>query len=121
MDLKEKFLEGKGVLITGGASGFGKATAYAFGERGADLVLVDINKDLLYETSKEIKSKLRNNINFITDYNIRYYRCSSRKYVFQKILSYLNDYEYLMSRKIEKSIIFRDIGPILFCGHFPAP
>jgi NAD(P)-dependent dehydrogenase (short-subunit alcohol dehydrogenase family) len=50
----EKFLEGKGALITGGASGFGKGVASAFAERGADLVLVDINEELLMETSKKI-------------------------------------------------------------------
>jgi NAD(P)-dependent dehydrogenase (short-subunit alcohol dehydrogenase family) len=49
-----KFLEGKGALITGGASGFGKGVASAFAERGADLVLVDINEELLKETTKEI-------------------------------------------------------------------
>jgi NAD(P)-dependent dehydrogenase (short-subunit alcohol dehydrogenase family) len=55
--MSEKFLEGKGVLITGGASGFGRGVAYAFAERGADLVLVDINEDLLEETYKKIKEK----------------------------------------------------------------
>ena len=50
----EKFLEGKGALITGGASGFGRGVAYAFAERGADLVLVDINEELLMETSKKV-------------------------------------------------------------------
>ena len=39
----ESFLEGKGCLITGGASGFGRAVATAFIEMGTDLVLVDIN------------------------------------------------------------------------------
>ncbi|MFX1337292.1 MAG: SDR family NAD(P)-dependent oxidoreductase [Promethearchaeota archaeon] len=53
----EKFLEGKGVLITGGASGFGRGTAYAFAEQGADLVLVDLNETLLEETSKAIIEK----------------------------------------------------------------
>ncbi|MFX1339211.1 MAG: SDR family NAD(P)-dependent oxidoreductase, partial [Promethearchaeota archaeon] len=43
----EKLLEGKGVLITGGASGFGRGAAYAFAEQGADLVLVDLNQTLL--------------------------------------------------------------------------
>ena len=51
----EKFLEGKGALITGGASGFGRGIAFAYAERGADLVLVDINEEVLEETSKEIE------------------------------------------------------------------
>jgi NAD(P)-dependent dehydrogenase (short-subunit alcohol dehydrogenase family) len=53
----EKFLEGKGALITGGASGFGRGVAYAYAERGADLILVDINEDLLEETSRNIANK----------------------------------------------------------------
>ncbi len=53
----EKFLEGKGALITGGASGFGRGAGYAFAERGADVVLVDINEELLFETSEKIKQK----------------------------------------------------------------
>ncbi len=53
----EKFLEGKGALITGGASGFGRGVAYAFAERGADLVLVDINEELLEETTKKVAQK----------------------------------------------------------------
>ena len=58
----EKFLEGKGALITGGASGFGRGVAYAFAERGADLVLVDINEDLLEETSKKIREKTKRKV-----------------------------------------------------------
>ncbi|MFX0140204.1 MAG: SDR family NAD(P)-dependent oxidoreductase [Candidatus Hodarchaeota archaeon] len=53
----EKFLEGKGALITGGASGFGRDVAYAFAERGADLVLIDINEELLEKTSKKVEQK----------------------------------------------------------------
>jgi NAD(P)-dependent dehydrogenase (short-subunit alcohol dehydrogenase family) len=51
----DKFLEGKGALITGGASGFGRGFANAYAERGAELVLVDINEELLEETSKKIE------------------------------------------------------------------
>jgi len=47
----EKFLEGKGVLITGGASGFGRGVALDYAKRGADLVLVDINEK---ETKKRV-------------------------------------------------------------------
>ncbi|MHA1256788.1 MAG: SDR family NAD(P)-dependent oxidoreductase [Promethearchaeota archaeon] len=50
----EKFLEGRGAVITGGASGFGRGIALAYAERGANLVLVDINEELLEKTSKEI-------------------------------------------------------------------
>jgi NAD(P)-dependent dehydrogenase (short-subunit alcohol dehydrogenase family) len=50
----EKFLEGKGALISGAAGGFGKGVAEAFAERGADLVLVDVKNDMLEETSKNI-------------------------------------------------------------------
>jgi len=53
----EKFLEGKGALITGSASGFGKGIAIAYAERGADLVLVDVNEELLLETAKSIEQK----------------------------------------------------------------
>jgi NAD(P)-dependent dehydrogenase (short-subunit alcohol dehydrogenase family) len=53
----EKFLEGKGTLITGGASGFGRGFAFAYGQRGADLVLVDINEELLEETAKKVKQQ----------------------------------------------------------------
>lgn len=58
----ERFLEGKGCLITGGASGFGRAVAHAFAERGAKLVLIDINEELLYETCKNIENKTNQSI-----------------------------------------------------------
>ncbi len=50
----EKFLEGKGALITGGASGFGRGVGLEFAKKGADLILVDINEQLLQETAKKI-------------------------------------------------------------------
>ncbi|MBY9016813.1 MAG: SDR family oxidoreductase [Candidatus Lokiarchaeota archaeon] len=60
--MNEKFLEGKGAIITGGASGFGKGVAHAFAERGANLVLVDINNELIEETSKDIENKTRQKV-----------------------------------------------------------
>lgn len=53
----EKFLEGKGALITGGASGFGRGAGYAFAKRGADIILVDINEELLFETAEKISKE----------------------------------------------------------------
>jgi len=55
--MNEKFLEGKGALITGGASGFGRGFGFAYAQRGADLVLVDINEELLEETTKKIEKE----------------------------------------------------------------
>jgi len=60
--LVEKFLEGKVALITGGASGFGRGFALAYAQRGADLVLIDINEELLEETAKKVKQETGQNI-----------------------------------------------------------
>jgi NAD(P)-dependent dehydrogenase (short-subunit alcohol dehydrogenase family) len=53
----DKFLEGKGALITGGASGFGRGFAFAYAQRGADLILVDINEESLDETSNKVEKE----------------------------------------------------------------
>jgi len=47
-------LRGKRALITGSAVGIGKAIAYRFAEAGADLELLDINKDGLRRVKKEL-------------------------------------------------------------------
>ena len=44
----------KVVLITGGGSGLGRAAALSIAKQGAKLVLVDMNKDSLEETKKEV-------------------------------------------------------------------
>lgn len=46
----DKFLEGKVALITGAGSGFGREMAIAFADKGADLVINDININGLKET-----------------------------------------------------------------------
>lgn len=50
-------LKGKGALITGGASGFGKAFAIELAKRQADIVLVDIKEEELEETANSIKKQ----------------------------------------------------------------
>ena len=56
--MDNKFLEGKGALITGGASGFGKGVAFA----RAKLALIDVNEDLLEQTSKEIQNQYKTKV-----------------------------------------------------------
>ncbi len=41
------------VLITGAASGIGRATAMLFAQAGADLILIDVNKDGLRDVKKK--------------------------------------------------------------------
>ena len=52
----ESNLKGKVVLITGAASGIGRAAALAFAKEGCRLALVDIDKGELEKLSDEIKA-----------------------------------------------------------------
>lgn len=53
MDVRN--LEGKVALVTGAASGIGKATALALARRGADLVLCDVDEPGLEATASAIR------------------------------------------------------------------
>ena len=48
-------VEGKTILITGAASGIGKATALQCSEMGANMILLDLNKEGLNHTKAELK------------------------------------------------------------------
>lgn len=50
----EKMFTGKVCVITGAARGMGKALAIKYAENGADVVIIDILKDVLESTAKEI-------------------------------------------------------------------
>jgi NAD(P)-dependent dehydrogenase (short-subunit alcohol dehydrogenase family) len=47
-------LQGKTAIITGGAAGFGRATALKFAKEGANLMLADLNEEGLKETKAMI-------------------------------------------------------------------
>jgi NAD(P)-dependent dehydrogenase (short-subunit alcohol dehydrogenase family) len=49
-------LEGKVAIITGAASGIGRATALLFSQEGAKLALADVNEDALKETVEQVKA-----------------------------------------------------------------
>ncbi|MEH7377187.1 SDR family NAD(P)-dependent oxidoreductase [Neobacillus drentensis] len=57
-------LQGKTAIITGGASGIGKATMQKFLEQGAKVVFTDINEEVGTETLEEMK-KISDHVLFI--------------------------------------------------------
>jgi NAD(P)-dependent dehydrogenase (short-subunit alcohol dehydrogenase family) len=50
-------LEGKVALVTGGASGIGRATALTFAREGAKLIVADMNEDGGRQTAHMITEK----------------------------------------------------------------
>ncbi|MFI9508736.1 SDR family oxidoreductase [Nocardia sp. NPDC052566] len=56
MSTVRRTVRGAKVLVTGAASGIGRATALAAAAQGAELVLTDINADGLDETVREIRA-----------------------------------------------------------------
>ena len=49
-------MKGKVALVTGAASGLGRATAFALGRAGADVCAVDVNAAGLEETSAQLRA-----------------------------------------------------------------
>ncbi|MFN0096054.1 MAG: SDR family NAD(P)-dependent oxidoreductase [Dehalococcoidia bacterium] len=60
-------LEGKVAVVTGGASGIGKACALRFAQEGADIVVADLNPDRSAETVAEVRALGRRAIAIATD------------------------------------------------------
>jgi NAD(P)-dependent dehydrogenase (short-subunit alcohol dehydrogenase family) len=65
-DLKDKI-----VLITGGASGIGQATALRFAREGAHIVLADVNEKGLKDTAEQIEALGRKALPLRTDVSRR--------------------------------------------------
>jgi len=55
--LSDRRFVGRGVIVTGGASGIGKATVERFLEEGAKVAIIDVSKRSGDETAKELRRK----------------------------------------------------------------
>jgi len=60
-------LTGKGAVITGAASGIGRAIALGFARAGAHLMVTDVNAQGLEETLREIQAQGRRAGSFVAD------------------------------------------------------
>ncbi len=60
-------LSGRVALVSGAASGMGRAMSIAFAEVGADLMLADINKEKMQETAEQIEKLGRGAIPVVCD------------------------------------------------------
>ena len=60
-------LKGKGAVVTGGASGIGKAIATAFIEAGASVVLCDLNAEALDAATRELGDRAIGRITDVSD------------------------------------------------------
>ena len=58
-------LEGKVAVITGGASGIGKACAFRFAEEGAEIVISDLGSDRLEYAAAEIRSNTNGQVKWV--------------------------------------------------------
>ena len=50
-------LEGKKIIVTGGASGIGRATCVLAAREGADVAIADINREMAEETAEMVKAE----------------------------------------------------------------
>ncbi|MCC7365431.1 MAG: glucose 1-dehydrogenase [Dehalococcoidia bacterium] len=60
-------LDGKVAVVTGGASGIGKACALRFAHEGADIVVADLDEERAHETVAEVKAAGRGSFFVRTD------------------------------------------------------
>ena len=64
-------LDGRIALITGAAQGIGKAISVLFAEKGADLILVDLNEEELNKAAKEITRMGRKAVPMAVDLTVK--------------------------------------------------
>lgn len=68
MSILDRFrLDGKTALVTGGGQGIGRAFALALAEAGADVAIVDINRETAAQVADEIRTMGRRSLAIVAD------------------------------------------------------
>ena len=60
-------IDGSAAIVTGAASGIGRATAHVFADEGAKLALIDINESALSRVANEIRTVSNNVLYLVAD------------------------------------------------------
>ena len=63
----ERYLKGKNAVVTGAAQGIGKAVAFELARRGANVVILDVNKEKAQMVAKEIEKHGIKVLSFLCD------------------------------------------------------
>jgi len=86
-------IDGKIAVVTGAASGIGRATAIALAREGADLALADVRDDRLEEARKEITALGRRSIAVHTDVS----KLQDVRTLFDRCVSEMGQVDILMN------------------------
>ena len=89
-------IENKVALITGGASGLGLATAKNLHEKGAKLVLMDLNEDNLNNAKEELKDNVITVVTNVADED-------SVKMQFKQQLMSLAQFTFLLIAQVSEA------------------
>ena len=65
-------IEGKVAVITGGASGLGRATAENFIAKGGKVAVLDLNKDMAEQTAVELGEAKAYHVNVMDDDSVAF-------------------------------------------------
>lgn len=93
----------KNVLITGAAHGIGTAFARYFAERGARLILIDVDNENLEKVAGDLPVKKDKHINLVKDLS----KNEERKSI----------YDYLQAENIDLDVLVNNVG-IGYCNNF---
>lgn len=106
LNMNQKTLQGKVVIITGGSSGIGKACAEVFGKAGAKVVITGRNKEKLASVSDALNTAQIDNLPIVADSSIE----TDCEMVVQKTIDQYSKIDILINNAgISMRALFNDL------------